>query len=77
MTGPNDYDAVSNMSVTFAPSEMEAIAEFTVVNDNTMESFESFNVTMETEIGSPSGLQVAQSAAIITITDDDSEPAWI
>ena len=64
------------MTVTFAPSETEATVEFTVVNDNTVESSETFNVTMETASGSPSVVQVTGDPAIITITDDDSEPAW-
>lgn len=56
--------------VTFLPGETEAIYPVPIVNDNSIESTETFTVSLSTN---DSFVNIVDDAAFVTILDEDSK----
>ena len=69
---PVDFTGQSNTTVTFASSETEQNVSVSVVNDNTLESTETFTAMLAAIPGSIVTIG-AGGTATATITDDDSK----
>ena len=70
---PADFIGQANTVVTFAPGVTEQIVNVSVVNDNTLESTETFTAMLTAAPGSMVMIG-AGGTATATITDDDSKP---
>jgi len=64
------------VTVTFAPSETEQTVDVIVVNDDTLESTETFTAVLTAIPGSMVMIGAADTATA-TITDDDSKLSFI
>ena len=71
-----DFTGQTNTTVTFAPGETEQSVSVSVVNDNTLESTETFTAMLTAAPGSMVMIG-AGGTATATITDDDSKSSFI
>ena len=71
---PADFTAQNNSMVTFAPSETKQNISVAIVNDDTLESIETFTAMLTATHGSMIG---AAGTATATIIDDDCKPTSI
>jgi hypothetical protein len=70
-TAPDDYAALSAVSVTFAPGEMSRTVQIAVVDDSAVEGEEMFSVLL----GNAQGAEIGDGAGIVTIADDEETTA--
>jgi subtilisin family serine protease len=67
-TADNDYQALTNLLVTFAPGQTTATVNVLVNGDQTLELDESFSVWLS----APTNAGLGDSAAIVTVVNDDT-----
>ena len=68
---PRDYSSVTDLIVTFQPSERQRMIEIVIVNDALAEDDETFALSLSLPEGSDGAALGSTIIAIATIIDDD------
>jgi len=71
-TAPDDYTAVPNQQIVFAPGDDIETISVTIIDDNLNELNETINLHLAN--AAPPGVLIANSPATLRIVDNDPEP---
>lgn len=71
-----DYSSVPSTLLTYLPSEFEKQVNFTILDNDVLESLESFNVSL-TSTGEVDVGTMFPSSTTVYITDNDGECVWL
>ena len=73
MSAGSDYEALVSVPLTFSPSSTLVEVKVTIIEDNVLESDESFNLTLSHSLAVTRGVQINPASAEASIIDDDSK----
>ena len=73
MSDGSDYEALVSVPLTFSPSSTLVEVKVTIIEDNVLESDESFNLILSHSLAVTRGVQINPASAEASIIDNDSK----